>query len=329
MVRKHPVVWQKGYLCRAIFSTFPVNIRTMHTIEALEREMAMQLGFLRAFVPQKTLSKEEQRRTIFCGAGDSFAAAQLAEVFSGYNTRAHDPLDLVKNKDMLRGRDLYLISVSGNTASNIALAKIHKKTVAITADKNSRLARACHRVIPLKFESTGMQTSGSISFLATALTCLSLVTKFRLENVPDIYKAARKTASIPISQKIYVLGNLYTMPLAFFCAAKLSEVLGTDAHYERIEQFCHAGVFTARKGDTIILFEKKNPHNQRLLQTLGRSGLVARRMDPKTDDPLGQVLFFIFVSEFLALRAAKKKKRKDCFFIEETNLRNTSSSMIY
>lgn len=301
----------------------------MHTIEALEREMAMQLGLLREFVPQKTLSKEEQRRAIFCGTGDSFAAALLAEAFSGFNARAHDPLDLVKNKSMLQARDLYLISVSGNTASNISLAKIHKRTVAITADKNSRLAKACRKVISLKFESTGVQTSGSTSFLASALTCLSLVMKFHLGDVLGIYRAAQRAARLPIGKKVYVLGNLYTMPLAFFCAAKLSEVLGTDAHYERIEQFCHAGIFSARKGDTVILFEKKNPHNQRLLQTLGRSGLVTSRMDPKTDDPLEQVLFFIFVSEFLALHAARKKKRKECFFIEETDLRNASSSMIY
>src|SRR5713226_7041450 len=109
-----------------------INIKVMSTIAAFAKEIGMQLKFLENFVPQRQLSHAKQRKAIFCGTGDSFVSAQLAEVFSNFSARAHDPLDLVKNKKLLAGHDLYLISISGNTLSNIKLAKRSKRATAIT-----------------------------------------------------------------------------------------------------------------------------------------------------------------------------------------------------
>ena len=302
----------------------------MSTVAALEKEIKMQLDFLKRFVPQRTLSISKQKKAIFCGTGDSFASAQLAEAFSQFRAKAHDPLDLVKNRKMLSGHDLYLVSISGNTISNIRLGKLAKRTVAITANGNSKLARTCKKMILLKFDSTGIQTAGSISFLASALACLSLVSRYEIRNVYGIYHAAKNAAKkISLGGKIYVLGNLQTMPIAMFCAAKLYETIGADAHYVRIEQFSHMELFSARKGDTVILFDTKNPYNVKLSKTLKNYGLVTNRPDPKTRNLQEQILFFIFVSELIALYAAKKKGKKDCFFVEEKRLRNASSSMIY
>ncbi len=302
----------------------------MSTIAALEKEIKMQIGFLERFVPQRALPISKQKKVIFCGTGDSFASAQLAEVFSQFRARAHDPLDLIKNRRMLQEHDLYLVSISGNTGSNIRLGKLAKRTVAITANGASKLARACKKVILLKFDSTGILTAGSISFLASALACLSLVSRYKIRNISGIYRAAKCAArKISLGSKIYVLGNLQTMPIAMFCAAKLYETVGADAHYERIEQFLHMGLFSARKGDTVILFDAKNPYNEKLSKTLKNYGLVTKRPCAKTRNLQEQILFFIFVSELIALYAAKKKNKKDCFFIEEKRLRNASSSMIY
>ncbi|MGI0102347.1 MAG: sugar isomerase [Nitrosotalea sp.] len=302
----------------------------MSTVDALEKEINMQLDFLEQFVPQKILPVSKQKKAIFCGTGDSFASAQLAEVFSQFQAKAHDPLDLIQNRKMLQGHDLYLVSISGNTVSNIRLGKLVKRTIAITANGSSKLARACKKTILLKFDSTGITTSGSISFLASALACMSLVSRYEIRNISGIYRAAKSAAKkISLGGKIYLLGNLHTMPIAMFCAAKLYETVGADAHYERVEQFSHMELFSARKEDTVILFDVKNPYNEKLLKTLKNYGLVTKRPDPKTRNLQEQILFFIFVSELIALYAAKKKNKKDCFFIEEKRLRNASSSMIY
>ena len=47
-----------------------------------------------------------------------------------------------------------------------------------------------------------------------------------------------------------------------YCAAKFYEILGYDAHYSRIEQFSHMELFSAKKGDTVIIFEEKNSSQQ-------------------------------------------------------------------
>ena len=302
----------------------------MRTIEALEKEIEMQVDFVEKFVPPKMLSLKEQRRAIFCGSGDSFASAHLAQSFSAFRASARDPLELMGQREAFAGRDLYLISVSGNTVSNICLAKMHKRTTAITADKESRLARSCRNTIPLKFCSAGIQTAGSISFLASALACISLVSEHRIKDPARIYReAVRAARRVSLTGKVYLLGNVHTLPIAMFCAAKLYEVLGSDAHYERIEQLLHAVMFSARRGDTVILFEPKNRHNERLLKNLRKSGLRVKRLEPTMKRTHEQILFFIFVSELIVLYAAKKRKKKDCFFIDENELRNASSSMIY
>ncbi|MBI3253238.1 MAG: SIS domain-containing protein, partial [Nitrosopumilales archaeon] len=80
---------------------------------------------------------------------------------------------------------------------------------------------------------------------------------------------------IKIKNNVFLLGNQHTFPVAMYGAAKLYERLGTTAHYERIEQFSHMGLFCAKKGDTVIIFEKKNKHNLQLVKNLRKIGLNA------------------------------------------------------
>ncbi len=302
----------------------------MSTITAFEKEIQMQLKFMKNFAPQKPISASKQTQVIFCGTGDSLVSAKLAEVFSDSRIKAFDPLELLANKKLLQKKKLYLVSISGNTISNIKLAKKYHKTVAITANTQSRLGKQCDDVIPLNFENTGIQTAGSISFLASVLTCISLVTSFSLKDAQNLFYRTNKLAKrISLSGKVFVLGNYWSYPIAMYSAAKLYETLGLDAHYERIEEFSHMGLFSCKKGDTVIIFEKKNLHNQKLLEGLKRYGLQAMRIDPPSSNKFNQILFFIFISQLLALYSAKRKRKKDCFFVEQKKLRDTSSSMIY
>ena len=306
-----------------------IKIKFVSTIAAFESEIIMQLEFLKHFESQKQLSIRDQQKTIFCGTGDSFASAQLGEVFSDFRVKAVDPLDMSKYKKLSSNHHLYLISISGNTISNIKLARQSKNSTAITANPQSKLANACDEIIPLKFDNTGIQTAGSISFLASALTCISLVTKFKVPNYHKLYKMAFDVSKKPIHGRVYVLGNLHSFPIAMFCAAKLQEVLGADVRYERIEQFSHMGIFSSRKGDTVVIFEKRNKHNEKLVRQIKKCGLRPILIDPPTNDLIGQVIFFIFVSEFLSLHLAKMKNKKECYFVSAKKLRNASSSMIY
>ena len=49
----------------------------MKTIEAFEKDIFFQIGFLEGFKPQKALTSLQQKKTIFSGTGDSYATALL------------------------------------------------------------------------------------------------------------------------------------------------------------------------------------------------------------------------------------------------------------
>jgi len=300
----------------------------VNSITAYEKDIELQSSFLKSFKPQKLLLSTYQKNTYFSGSGDSLVSSLLAESFSGGLVKAMDPLDLFNNKKMIKSKHVYFVSISGNTISNIKIAKIAKKATAITSNPTSRLANVCDDVIMLNFPSTGLFTAGSISFLESALTCISLVKKITIPDMLIFRKAKSCAKKVKLSKRIFVLGNLFTYPVAMYCAAKFYEVLGYDVHYCRIEQFAHMELFSAKKGDTVIIFEEKNSHNKQLVQYLKKIDMNV--IHPNIPEKkLDQIVFCVFFSQMIALYEAKKKKMTDCHFVIAKNIRNVSNQMIY
>jgi len=302
----------------------------MKTIEAFENDILLQIPFLQNMNLQKQLSFKKQQKTIFCGTGDSLTAALLAEAFSNYHTRATDPLDLLKNPSITKNKDAYIISISGNTSSNVKAAKLFKNATAITSYPTSKLVKACSKKILLDYPSSGVFTSGSIGFIASALTCISLVSKFRVSGVMELFKNALvESKKVKLGKNIFILGNLQTFPIAMYGAAKLYEILGSNVHYSRIEQFSHMELFSAKRGDTIIIFEEKNTHNTKMVKNLKKFGLNVFRPKSGTKNKISQVIFFTFFSQLTPLFHAKKNRQKECYFVTAKKLRKVSSNMIY
>ena len=79
----------------------------MNTIEAFEQDIMLQENFIKKFKPERPLSKTLQNKAIFCGTGDSFAAALLAEAFSNFTIRALDPLDIINNKNIIQRKTIF------------------------------------------------------------------------------------------------------------------------------------------------------------------------------------------------------------------------------
>ncbi len=301
----------------------------MNTIEAYEKDIELQLDFLKSFRKQRSLSYNQQKDVIFSGSGDSLASSMLSESFSGGIVRAMDPLDLYKNKQLVKSRHVYFVSISGNTITNIKVAKIAKRTTAITSKPESRLAKASDEIIPLTAPNNGVFTAGSISFLESALTCISLVKNIIIPKNSKLFLKAKKDAKKAIvSKRIFILGNMFTFPLAMYCAAKFYEVLGYDAHYSRIEQFSHMELFSSQKGDTVIIFEEKNSHNKQLGQNLKKIGInVIHPSMPSAK--ISQMIYCTFFSQLITLFEAKKKRKKDCHFVTAKKIRNVSNQMIF
>ncbi|MCV0392125.1 MAG: sugar isomerase [Nitrosopumilus sp.] len=301
----------------------------MNSIEAYEKDIFLQLDFLKNFQKQKTISDAQQKNILFSGSGDSLVSAMLAESFSHGMVKAMDPLDLFKNKHLAKSKHVYFVSISGNTITNIRVAKLAKKSTAITAQPKSRLAKVSDEIIPLDSPNSGVFTAGSISFLDSTLTCISLVKKITIPKNNTMFSQAKSDAAkLKISNRLFILGNYETFPLAMYCAAKFYEILGYDAHYCRIEQFSHMELFSANKGDTVIIFEEKNPHSKQLTTSLKKIGInVIHPKIPK--DKISQTLYCIFFSQFLTLFEAKRKKKNDCHFVTSKKIRNVSNQMIY
>ncbi len=301
----------------------------MNTIEAYEKDIELQLDFLKSFRKQVPLSYNQQKDAIFSGSGDSLASAMLAESFSEGMVKVMDPLDLYKNKQLIKSKHIYFVSISGNTLTNIKVAKIAKKVTAITSKPESRLAKVSSETILLTAPNNEIFTAGSISFLDSALTCISLIKKIVIPKDSKIFSKAKSDAKkAKVSKRIFVLGNLFTFPLAMYCAAKFYEILGYDAHYSRIEQFSHMELFSVKNGDTIIIFEGKNSHNQQLGRNLKKIGINVIHPNVPSKK-ISQMLYYTFFSQLLVLFEAKKKKRKDCHFVTAKKIRNVSNQMIY
>jgi fructoselysine-6-P-deglycase FrlB-like protein len=309
------------FLCQKLISI-------MNSIDAYENDIKLQLDFLKSFKKQKPLSISSQKNTLFSGSGDSLVSSLLAESFSDGLVRAMDPLDLYQNKFLAKSKKIYFVSISGNTITNIKVAKIAKRAIAITSQSQSRLAKASDGVILLRSPNSGVFTAGSISFLESALTCMSLVKNIKIPNVSLFRKASASAKKVKLSKRIFVLGNLHTFPIAMYCAAKFYEILGYDVHYSRIEQFSHMELFSAKKGDTAIIFEEKNPHTKQLGKNLKNVGInVVHPEMPK--DKLSQVIYCIFFSQLIALNEAKRAHKKECHFVTAEKIRDVSNRMIY
>ena len=121
---------------------------------------------------------------------------------------------------------------------------------------------------------------------------------------------------------------MYTFPLTMYCAAKFYEVLGYDVHYTRIEQFSHMELFSAKKGDSVIIFEEKNPHNAQLSKNLRKIGINVIHPDVPAEK-ISQMLYCTFFSQLVPLFEAQRKSKKDCHFVTAKTIRNVSNDMIY
>ena len=294
----------------------------------MKQDIFSQAECLDKFVPQKMLPESRQRSAIFCGNGDSLAAAMLAEAHSDLRTHAADPLDLAKNRSILKGRDLYLISISGQTVSNIRAAELADRSAAITSYPQSRLAHACKSVIQLQFPNSDIKSAGTVSFLDSALCCVSMVRQVQIKEAAKIFESAQAQSSTASYQnRLFILGNLHTYPLAMYAAAKMYEVLGRGASYQRIEQFSHMELFSVRPGDTVAIFEPPNRYNQRLAAELKSMDVGVVQPVPPLQDHISNLLFYTFFSQLVPLHLAGDQK--DCYFLAAHDLLRASNGMIY
>src|SRR5256712_5495898 len=169
------------------------------SLDAMEQEIRNQVEDLPAFA--RELGKYDRFRNldpwsmIFTGSGDSLASSLFAHYLSQMQAFAADPLELQLYPQVARNKTVFITSVSGKTRTNIQLARkvkeVAKKSVAITANSKSPLAKECDDLIQIRYRSLGILTSGTASFSASLLAVASLIRRLpKLDSLPVVERRA-------------------------------------------------------------------------------------------------------------------------------------------
>ena len=318
----------------------------MNAIEAMQAEIEYQVEEL----PKLELLSPV-RNCLFVGSGDSHAAGLAAQYFSGSQAICCYPIDIIKNPLLVKRRNLFIVSISGNTQANIIAAKIAKKhgasnITALTARPSSRLVKFCDQIIELKYRNTGIATAGTISFTASMIKCISLITQLHLpSNIGEIYNCAEKQAKQAISKIddksnsssssscYFILGNGQLHAIAMYGSLKINEVFGVRAMAYPAEEFCHSPLFSIQETDQAIVLgdddDNNNSNNSRKLsKRLNEEGFssVYVGFQNKGIELLLSATFFI---QLVLLKLAQKYGLTSCHFLSNEKLLRVSSDFIY
>ena len=311
----------------------------MNAIEAMQTEIEYQVQDLHKLGLSSPVSN-----CLFVGSGDSYIAGLAAQYYSGSHAICCSPIDIIKNYLLVKRRNLFVVSISGNTQANILAAKIAKKhgvgTIsALTARSSSRLAKSCDQTIVLKYKNTGITTAGTISFTLSMIKCISLSTELQLRsNIRKMYNCAEKQAKQAISKfddksnssntSYFILGNSQLHAIALYGALKFNEIFGVKAMAYPAEEFCHSPLFSIKETDQAIVLGGDDDKSRKLSKRLNEEGFSSVHVGFKRTgiELLLQSTFFI---QLFALKLAQKYGLTSCYFLRNKKLLRVSSDFIY
>ena len=305
--------------------------------------MGDRIGRLLAEVGRQPVALEEfarqrlpraPRGSIFAGAGDSFAAAQLGFFGSGCRNIALDPYVLASNPAVAEGREVYFVSVSGRTRSNVqAAGKVGrgaKRTTALTAVADSPLAQLTDRVVLLPMAYLP-RAPGLLSFSLSAYAVMNIS---GAEGRCDFGRALGEAVDGEVAfagkgGTTYFLGNSLAFPVALYAAAKTYEILGAKAHAELLEEFNHLELFSMDRSDAVNSFSCFDPSG--LAARL--SGALARRRTSVIGEwgrsPLEKLFHAIFQVQLSVLGEARERRVPSPRFLSRPGSLAASDRMIY
>ena len=315
----------------------------MNAIEAMQAEIEYQVQDLHKLELSSPVSN-----CLFVGSGDSYAAGLAAQYYSGSHAICCSPIDIIKNHLLVKRRNLFVVSISGNTQANILAAKIAKKygvgTIsALTARSSSRLAKSCDQTIVLNYKNTSITTAGTISFTLSMIKCISLSTELQLPaNLRKIYNRAEKQARQAISKidnksnssntSYFILGNNQLHAIALYGALKFNEIFGVKAMAYPAEEFCHSPLFSIKDADQAIVLggegDGGDDNSRKLSKRLNKEGFSSIYVGFKRTgiELLLQSTFFI---QLFVLKLAQNYGLTSCYFLRNKKLLRVSSDFIY
>jgi fructoselysine-6-P-deglycase FrlB-like protein len=288
----------------------------------------------------RRLSEKEMplapRGSIFVGAGDSYAAGMAGFYASGGRCIALDPYTMAGAPEVAEGVEVFFISVSGRTVSNVAAAKrvarTAKRTTAITADPASPLGKVTQRVLRLPMEYVP-KTPGMLAFSLSLLAVMKLAGEGGRCDFQRVFRGARRDRQSISSDAgtTYFLGNGLAHAVALYAAAKDYELLGSKAHAELLEEFSHMELFSLRKKDLVNIFSSFDPSEMapRLAEALKTAGYQARVVPSQGRTKIAQLFHDVFVVQLAVIDRAAAAGLSEPRFLSSGGKLRASDSMIY
>jgi len=262
---------------------------------------------------------------------------------SGFRSLCLTPHDIITFPQIAKGRHVFFVSVSGNTTANIRAANaMNTRDVPITAitmDANSLLAKECNDVIEIDVPRSPVVTSGTLTFTASTIICLSLISAItNTAFIPKLYEKCKRNYQIydDISftgQVHVILGNDLLYPCAIYGKLKINEIFGFPSIAYSLDEFFHAPLFGTRVKDNILVLEKNEIRQKRKENTvselLSKVGLKNVSLSCGSRSILETIFTSIFLQQIIFVNQAKKMGITECSFLKNKRYLSISSKLIY
>jgi len=303
-------------------------------MKAFTAEVERQPGVLLKF--SKSSFPRARRGSIFVGAGDSYSAAMVGFYASNGSCIAIDPYHLASTPEIAKGADVFLISVSGRTASNLVAARkvrtLARRTIAITSDEGSRLAGLVDEVVRLPMRYSP-RTPGLLSYSLSLLAVLNIAGRREKCNYEGAFRAAGKDeGNIRWGEgTTYFLGNSLAYPVAMYAAAKTYEFIGVRAHPQLLEEFSHLELFSIGTSDVVNVFAAFDPlgASGRLAKALAHQGYESHTVPSRGGSEPERLFHVVFACQLSVLRRAGELGLSRPNFLTAAERLAVSDSMIY
>lgn len=308
------------------------------TIASVAEEFKAQPSLLRSFRRSELWSELGERSgdPIFVGAGDSYAASLCASFMAGPRVLALDPYSLTESIGWARRRPVYIVSVSGETRSNIELAGalkgVAKLTVAITGNPKSRLAAAVDSVVELRFRPRG-KSPGVATFTLALCAVLKIC---GLESDCDFEEALSRATTLAKKIRLasgrsltHFAGNNAAYAASVYGVAKIYEILGGKAQASLLEEFSHMPLFSLSASDWVNVVESPNGRKGERLQEMLTKGGYRSSLIRLEGDPIERLYLLVFSLQIAAIDAARRRGLESPYFVGTRKKMRISDGMIY
>ena len=303
-------------------------------MKAFVEEVKSQPHILEEF--SRSRFPRAERGAILVGAGDSYSAAMSGFFSSGGACVALDPYHLASAPETAKGVDVFLISVSGRTASNLAAARrvrrLASRTIGITSDDGSELAGLVDEVVRLPMRYVP-RAPGLLSYSLSLLAVLKIAGREERCDFEGAYAAAQKDDGSMgwANGTTYFLGNSLAYPAAMYAAAKTYEFFGARAHPQLLEEFSHLELFSLGHSDVVNVFSAFDPlgGSGKLAGALARQGYESHLVPGRGTSKTEQLFHAVFATQLSVLRRAGKLGLSAPGFLAAAERLAVSDSMIY